>query len=439
MPLQVLISHAHAQRPLAEAWKELLETTTMGMVAPWYSSDASVTGGMQIGAEWRETIRRQIERSEFVLAILSPQTRDRPWIIWECGVMNGLARERASGKDGLPEAAVVPVIYSMAPTDLGNPLSSFQVYSGEDRDKVSEICVRLARQAGVPAPRPEFWGPALDKYMTAIAAYRPRRARNIDDMALWRVRIEQLVKTGRLAEVIGLRQEMYSTFGPGFEPVSIPLHDLLSSVMLETCHYAEAVEEANHGLRCDPQDVVLLHRKALALAEQQELKTALDTVKQLIARDPSLATNPEIGGLLGRINRDRWKATNDHSALQAARGTYERVARANQSDYYCALNAAELALVEGETVAVAPLLDRALSAARDAQQLSSFWADFTVGQVLIGKADFEAALTEYQRGLRRNPPPAERQRLSALRGAVRMCELVGASMEVQQKLRQILT
>jgi hypothetical protein len=202
--------------------------------------------------------------------------------------MNGLAQERAADADRSP-VAIVPVLYSMSASDLKNPLSSFPLYPGEDRAKVSEICVRLAKEAGVPAPRPEFWGPALDKYMSAVTAHRPRRPRTSDDMALWRARIEPLVQTGRANEVLGLRQQMYEVFGPDFEPVSIALHDLLSSVMLETGNFAEAIEEGDFGLRLDNRDVTLLHRKALALAEQNELQSALNAVNRVIDSSPALA------------------------------------------------------------------------------------------------------------------------------------------------------
>ncbi|HEX3205195.1 MAG TPA: hypothetical protein VHQ68_03030, partial [Propionibacteriaceae bacterium] len=43
----------------------------------WYSSDKQAEGGMNIG-EWREQLRERIGSTDFVLAILSPQSRDRP-------------------------------------------------------------------------------------------------------------------------------------------------------------------------------------------------------------------------------------------------------------------------------------------------------------------------------------------------------------------------
>ena len=63
MPLKVLISHAHAERSLAEAWRTLLETVSQGAVEPWYSSDTQPDGGMQIGEEW-PTIVSLVEQQQ---------------------------------------------------------------------------------------------------------------------------------------------------------------------------------------------------------------------------------------------------------------------------------------------------------------------------------------------------------------------------------------
>jgi hypothetical protein len=98
--------------------------------------------------------------------------------------MSGLAQERAAAAGQPAEAAaIIPVVYSMSPSELESPLSSFQVYPGDQGDRVAEVCVRPAKEAGFPKPRPEFRGPGLDKHVPAVTAHRPRRARTLDDMA----------------------------------------------------------------------------------------------------------------------------------------------------------------------------------------------------------------------------------------------------------------
>jgi len=72
-----------------------------------------------------------------------------------------------------------------APVELANPVSSFQVYGGDDRRSVTHVCKRLVAKARLPSPRADLWGAALGTYEgpslpTSPGAQRP------EDMALWR-------------------------------------------------------------------------------------------------------------------------------------------------------------------------------------------------------------------------------------------------------------
>jgi tetratricopeptide (TPR) repeat protein len=436
MPLEILISHAHTERALAEAWKKLLHATSFGTILPWYSSDSKSEGGMVIGEEWREQLRERITKCDYVIALLSPQTRDRPWILWECGVANGTA----SGRDAQQRGVIIPVLHTMTAGELTNPLSSFQVYSADKRDDVVQICTRLAVRAGLPEPQPALWEPLIDQFASAVAAHRPRRARRPEEMVMWRGRVEQHIQSGRLSEVPQLRSAMYASFGKPFEPQDAMLHDLLSRAMLDCKCYGEAIEEVDHALQLLDFDVHLLHRRALAAVGLHDLPTALDTIKRLTAADASLADNPEIAGLEGRIYRERYAASRDTADLAAARAAYTRGMEANPSTHYCAVNAGSLALMTKDEPAAAHAFRQALEAARmeQAREPVSFWADFTAGECLLGQGDVEAGHAEYARGLQRRPPPSPMARESALKGVLRMLELKGLNDDTQRRFRELL-
>jgi hypothetical protein len=70
--LRVLISHSTEEKALAEAWKDLIATTSLGGVEAWFSSDAAPSGGMALGQEWRTYLYEQLAESDFVLAIQTP-------------------------------------------------------------------------------------------------------------------------------------------------------------------------------------------------------------------------------------------------------------------------------------------------------------------------------------------------------------------------------
>ena len=430
MSLRILISHSHDERPLASAWKTLLETVSNGAIEPWYSSDVQSEGGMEIGEDWRAQLRARIAQSDMVLAVLSPQSRDRPWILWECGVASGLEQERG----------VIPVVYSMGRNDLANPLSSYQVYLGDARSVVLEICERLARKAGLNKPQPQLWGPAVDEYLAAIAVHRPRRAQRVEDTALWRARAEQLIQSGRRAEVPALRARMYVSLGPDFKPIDAALHEVLSKALLDLTYYEEARIEVDYALSLVEGDVDLLHRRALASAHLHDLKTALDTIGQLVEMDASLAMNPEIAGLEGRVYRERHAASNNAEDLEAARDAYRRAFNVDPSSHYCGVNLGALSLLAGDNREADEVFARVLTMVRkeQAEKLVSYWADFTAGECQLGLGKVDAALEEYRRGIARTPQPSPRDRESALNGVTRIIRARKLGDDVLPQFRHAL-
>ena len=430
MPLRVLISHAHDERPLADAWKNLLTAVSMGAIQPWYSSDSQPSGGMTIGQQWRDTLRDRIAESQFILAILSPHSRDRPWILWECGIGSGATGERG----------VVPVVYSMQTGELANPLSSFQVYSGDQRASVVQICERLVVMAGLPNPMPDLWGPVLDTYEAAVAAHRPRRAQRAEDMLLWRNRIEQLLQSGRRNEVPAMRDRMYSTFGPGFRPSDVQLHDLLSKVMLDLKKFEAAREEASYALQIVGDDIDLLHRKALAELHLHQLGTALETVEKLYEINPALRANGEIAGLEGRIYRERHDSSRDPQDLEAAIDAYRRAFEADPSSYYTGVNYGALLLRSSASDRAEPILRQVLQIVEQVRSTPpiSYWTDFTAGECWLGLGDVERSLAEYRTGMGRYPAPSSRDRDSAMGGVIRMAELRKLDPPLVGRFREVL-
>jgi tetratricopeptide (TPR) repeat protein len=171
-----------------------------------------------------------------------------------------------------------------------------------------------------------------------------------------------------------------------------------------------------------------------------DLNAALNTVQALFKQEPSLASNPELAGLEGRIYREIYGSTNNSDDLTKARAAYRRAAEANPSDYYCAVNAASLALLARDEQDTKMLLERALNAARQAQSRrpASYWADFSVGEILIGQGDIEGALAEYRRGIERQPASPPRDREAALGGVRRMAKLRNLSEETLQQIEALL-
>lgn len=429
MSIKVLISHAHDEKALAEAWKKLLKTVSLGSIEVWFSSDVNPGGGVDVGVEWREKIYQKLEDSKFVIAIQTPTSVGRPWIMWECGVASGIEKERG----------LIPIVFSMGRGELASPLSSYQVYQGENKQQVQELCNRLVKATGLDWSEVVF-DMAFDVYHDAISLHRPRKAIPIEQMDLWRTRFQELINFGRSQEIPEKRKTMYLTFGEPFKPIDPALHELLSKIMLDNEHYDEAIEEIDYAISLVGEDIDLMHRKGLAFLHKHNSQEAEEIVNKLLQYYPSIRNNPELASLEGRIHRENWQTTKEPAQLDKAFAAYHRAYEANPTQYYPGINAAELAIYKGDTNLASEILNEILAYCSKEQQepVVSYWVDFTVGQIYLGLGNYDKASENYSRGLTRTPSPSIRDRKSALSGARRMIEAKNLVTEDIGRIEQIL-
>ncbi|WP_414584878.1 TRAFs-binding domain-containing protein [Scytonema sp. PCC 10023] len=409
--IKVLISHYHEERALADAWKELLKSTSLGVIEAWYSSDSHAAGGMTIGIEWRDQLHEKLAESNFILAIQTPTSAGRPWVMWECGVASGIDKERG----------IIPIIYSMKPGELANPISSYQLYQGEDENQVRQVCERLTMAADLH-PEAHVYTEPLKRYFNAIKLYRPRKAIHPEQIEIWRDRFEKLIQSGRVNEIFAMRQQMYASLGKPFNPVDPSVHELLSKILLDQGYFQDVIEEVDYALKLLDGDTVLLYRKALALVELHNLPEAKTVIDEIISRNETLRLNSEFASLQGRFYREQWKLTDNPQDLDAAIEAYYRAYQADKTQYYPGVNAATLSLTKGDTELATQIFQDVLKVCQQLQQqqIVSYWVDFTVGEVYLGLGDVEAAIAEYKKGLSRTPPPPSRDRNSALKGVRRV-------------------
>jgi hypothetical protein len=85
----VFISHDTRNANLAEAFANLLSDVSGGTLKSFRSSDKKGNTGIEFGAEWFSTIMAQLADATDVVALLTPQSLDRPWILYEAGVAKG--------------------------------------------------------------------------------------------------------------------------------------------------------------------------------------------------------------------------------------------------------------------------------------------------------------------------------------------------------------
>jgi len=158
--MNIMISHEHREMQVAMAWKRLLDKVGGGEITTWFSSDPQSDGGIRVGQWWQELVH-QITASHFILATVTRQSQDRPWILWECGLASGQTTTKG----------VIPVLIGFSSGDLKGPLANFQSYQGDDLKSVEKLTRLLATESGVVINDEELSKAITDEYLPTIREF----------------------------------------------------------------------------------------------------------------------------------------------------------------------------------------------------------------------------------------------------------------------------
>lgn len=160
--MSVFISHAHVDRGIAEGLKALFDAITSHSVAVWYSSDTRPGRGLEPG-DWRRQIWERIADAKAILVLLSPQSNERPWLVWESGF--------AEGKD----KKVMPVLFWLKSERVHSVFRDRQTYRGDRAEQVSQLCGKVIHLISGQAPSPQAvaaWKPLILGFLEAVETER---------------------------------------------------------------------------------------------------------------------------------------------------------------------------------------------------------------------------------------------------------------------------
>jgi hypothetical protein len=139
----VFLSHDNRDAKLAAAFELLLTDASGGMLKTFRSSDRRGESGIDFGAEWYAAIMSKLDEATDVVALLTPNSLDRPWILYEVGV--------ARGKLGTPAFGVV---FGASLEKVIGPFAQFQ-NSSDDEDSLTKLVLQLIRRNPDATPREE--------------------------------------------------------------------------------------------------------------------------------------------------------------------------------------------------------------------------------------------------------------------------------------------
>lgn len=160
----VFISHDSRDADLAEEFDNLLRDASGGMLKSFRSSDKKGTAGMEYGDEWYNAIMGKLGTATDVVALLTPHSLDRPWILYEAGVAKGKIGGKVLG-------LVIGVPFERANT---GPFYQFQ-NCPDDEEALTGLVTQLIKRNPGAEPRPEAVKLQVRAFRERVAALQKKR------------------------------------------------------------------------------------------------------------------------------------------------------------------------------------------------------------------------------------------------------------------------
>ncbi|MHC4686487.1 MAG: toll/interleukin-1 receptor domain-containing protein [Planctomycetota bacterium] len=134
--MKIFISHISEEKNLAIVLKEWIESTFLGQISVFLSSDPQ---SIPAGNKWREDLTSALDESKLLIILYSHLSKTRPWINFEAGC------------GWIKRIPIIPICHSgLKLEQIGEPISSFQGIEIDDKDFTKKFLGAIAKQASFP-------------------------------------------------------------------------------------------------------------------------------------------------------------------------------------------------------------------------------------------------------------------------------------------------
>jgi hypothetical protein len=131
MNKKIFISLTHADNEIAQAIKDVLFALFGEHINVSFSTSKEIDSGIKPGEDWIAWIGERVRTCDLVLALMTPTSVSKPWILWELGAVYGAA----SASNPEAERKIRPLLYRIRDDDIPSPLrdNKMQFKRGDNR------------------------------------------------------------------------------------------------------------------------------------------------------------------------------------------------------------------------------------------------------------------------------------------------------------------
>jgi tetratricopeptide (TPR) repeat protein len=433
----IFISHTHADKEIAAAIRDAIQTLFGEAVGIRYSTNKELDGGIKPGEDWFRWIGQQVREARIALILLTPASIQKPWVLWEAGAVAGAAL----ATEGADHRKLRPISYKLKGADIPSPFAREQVTDGLDRedaqrlfdDVVNEFSGGIAQSRLIQIARK--LAPVCDAYLQQASEALRTAPLPVTEAAVqeWLERIAALEQEGRFSETDELHDWLNVAFGRGEgaeqRPFDLRIHRRLGELYSRAGRPERAAAEFALARQLAPRDLFILRKLGKACLDQKRMDDArevLDAMSSLDSR--AFVRNAENAALQARWFKDQG------NPAEAARVLKDAYANNTMSHYLGDLYAqAQLDL--GQVAEARQTYHQVLDLI-DRLREQTIWTSATGFTAALADGDEPRQMTFLDEIARRRPSPEAAE--SIRRGAARVAEAVGADRQAIERLEQAL-
>lgn len=396
MTKKVFISLTKKDSGLADAMSNAINELFGGHVATYYSTKKELEGGIRGGENWFQWIVEQVRQCDLAFILVTPNSVQKPWIMWESGAVYGAALA-----DGTTQVTKVrPVIFQLRSSELPSPIrdANAQYRYGDRPADIKQLFDELFDQfrgeftASIMTDYGRKFGEVTDKYLSEVRSQLKNAAAlpSHNVVEEWRHRLDDLASQDRISEIEQLHRWMDVTFGledGDPQPIDMRIHARLGTIYMKGSDYRNAIAQLTLAQRLAPRDIYILRTLARAHLEDKNRDAAWEIIGRIEELDETaFSHNAECAALKGRYYRE---AGDNSSAAEI----YDQASAHNPESYYLANLAAEAYAAIGNGQKSKEKFQLVLAIIKQLNEVN-VWTVASKANAYIALGDLDAAMGE---------------------------------------------
>ncbi len=121
MSQKLFISHSSEDKDLVKVLAKIIERVSANQISIWFSSDDARNGGFFADDTWYSTILDNLNNCSAVIAFITPNSNNQPWLLFESGYA-----------EALDKTMFIPLKFLISVEEISSPIKQKQIFSFTD-------------------------------------------------------------------------------------------------------------------------------------------------------------------------------------------------------------------------------------------------------------------------------------------------------------------